>query len=93
VAKSCLSTRGYRDGGKDWHRLLLCLVLFYVDDSSSSARSGRIIFGIEYLVPQSFVAGGNRVVSRILGCNRRHEVHEVQDLDSKPIAIKIMTKL
>jgi hypothetical protein len=37
---------------------------FLVDGPSSSARSGRAISVMGYLVPQPFTDGGNRVVSR-----------------------------
>jgi hypothetical protein len=34
---------------------------------SPLAKSGETVSGTGYLVPQSFVAGGNRVVSRFVG--------------------------
>jgi hypothetical protein len=37
---------------------------FFVDGPSSSARSGRAISVMGYLVPQPFTDGGNRAVSR-----------------------------
>jgi hypothetical protein len=55
---------------------------FYVSGPSSSARSVGTISDMGYLVPQPFVAEGNRAITRILGRNWWLAVPRVQDPDT-----------